>query len=119
MSAIISNEYREARAAFAADPIFNVLLTEVVYIQRNSLDSIQHAEGEPRIEFSRAVYAEYQRRGGEVKAHGIGDPGHALLGLVHQEIGRLRHVRGLLVDLGKDENVARVDEVLADLGVSA
>ena len=78
--AIIANEYREARAAFEADPIVKDMAGGLAGVPR---DELRH-EGEdtPRMAFMMAANREYRARGGEVVGYGMGDLAHAILNIL-------------------------------------
>jgi hypothetical protein len=73
---IEANEYREARAALAADPIVRAMAAGLAGVAR---DEIAYEDGAPRGDFYMAALREYQKRGGKVATYGMGDVGHALL----------------------------------------
>lgn len=80
--AIISNEYREARASLADDPIVVAMAAEAAALP---LAELVTSDGTPHLGFSIATLKEYRRRGGNGRAKGMGDVGYAIVDLLTRD----------------------------------
>ena len=77
---IISDKYREARAAFQADPIVQDMAGG---LRGTPMNEITHEDGTPRSALMMAANREYKSRGGLVQSHGLGDLAHAILDILN------------------------------------